>query len=247
MVLVIAACGTDPDPNLTLSFGPFDLAPNQERTDLCVSTTLHNDQPIYVNSVELSASLGVHHSNWFWVPDHQFDGPDGTWTCGDRNFDTAAAALFGGVLFAQSTQATHEVQAFPPGAAIKIAPHARIVGNIHILNTTDATLKIPLGLTVHPIAQADATTILAGFAVENMSIALPAMQTSRFTVDCDLSKTWNNLYQAGEVASDHIDFKIYHALPHYHALGTAMTFEAIRDSDGGSDMIWSTTQRIGDT
>jgi hypothetical protein len=248
VVLVAAACGTDPDPTspLALSFGPFELQPSQERTDLCVSTTLHNDQPIYVNSVEMTTATGVHHSNWFWVPEHQFDGPDGAWTCGDRGFDTAAAALFGGVLFAQSTQATHEVQAFPAGAAIKIAPHARIVGNIHMLNATDMKLSIPLALTVQPIAAADATTVLAGFAVENESIAIPPLNTSRFTVECDLSQTWQNLYQLEEVSSDHIDFKIYHALPHYHALGTAMTFEAIRDSDGGSDMIWSTDQRIGD-
>ena len=249
VALGLAACGTDPpgaSSPRTYSFGPITIAPNTEITDRCVQITLGNDQPLDINQVELATGPGFHHSNWFYVPESTFPGDDGVYHCADRGFDQASAAFAGGVLFAQSTQSQHDVQAFPAGAAIKIAPHARIVGNIHMLNATDMKLSIPLALTVQPIAAADATTVLAGFAVENESIAIPPLNTSRFTVECDLSKTWQNLYQLGQVASDHIDFKIYHALPHYHALGTAMTFEAIRDSDGGSDMIWSTEQRIGD-
>ena len=248
MVVLGAACGTDSqDAANTYKFGPIPLAAGQELTDTCVSATLHNDAPLYINSIEMVGAVGIHHSNWFWVPDNEsFVGPDGMWSCNDYHFDQAAAALFGGVLFAQSTQATEEVQAFPAGAAIKIPPHARIVANIHLVNASDANLSVPLALTLHPIAAADATTVLAGFALENESIALPPHVTSQFGVECDLSQTWQNLYAQGLVNSDHIDIKIYHALSHYHSFGTALTFEAIRDSDGGVDTIWSTSAKIGD-
>ena len=85
---------------------------------------------------------GFHHSNWLFVPASNpatgvigpFDGPDGTFTCADRGFDQAVAALKGGVLFAQSTQAQHDVQKFPAGAVIQIPAHSKIVATIHLLN-----------------------------------------------------------------------------------------------------------------
>lgn len=247
-----AACGaSDPTPPTTFEFGPFTLAPGDELPDLCVAATLHNTEPIYVNSAELAGATGIHHSNWFWVPDTgAFNFPEGAFACSDGGsaghpFDQAIAAAFGGVLFAQSTQATHEVQAFPPGAAIRIPPHARIVASLHLVNATDAPLEVPLALTLAPLAERDVTKLMVGFAIENEALALPPHARSRFTVECDLTATWAALYAKGQVASDHVDFKLYHALAHYHALGTALTFEAIRD-DGTTDTIWSTANRIGD-
>jgi hypothetical protein len=234
---------TDADPTAprTLAFGPFPLDAGQELTDTCVSVTLHNEQPIYISSIELQTTTGVHHSNWFWVPDHMYDqGPDGVWNCSERGFNEGIAGLFGGVMFAQSTQATHEVQEFPAGAVIKIPRHAKIAAGLHLLNPGDSPISVPLAITIHPIAEADVTTVLAGAAFQNQSIQIPPHATSRFTVECDLGPRHQALFGRP------IDFKFFHALPHYHALGTAMTFEAIRDSDGGADMIWSTASRIGD-
>ena len=247
-IALAAACTSSPAADKTYRFGPFSLAPGEEQTDTCVSITLGNTEPIYVNSVEMVGATGIHHSNWFWVPDNTaFPAPDGVWSCSQYHFDTAAAALFGGVLFAQSTQATRETQAFPPGAAIKIMPHAKILGNLHLLNAGDTTLSVPLSLTLHAVADKDVTAQLAGFAMENQAIALPPHATSRFAVECDFTEQWQTLYSQGLVASPAPDFKIYHALPHYHALGAGLTFEAVRDDGSGVDTIWTTDGRVGDT
>lgn len=243
MVLSLAACSDDnfdPTAPRTLSFGPFDLQPGEELTDLCVSVTLGNDRPIYVSSAELSSGPGVHHSNWFWVPEYVFDGPDGAWSCKDRNYNEPVAGIKGGVLFAMSTQATHEIQTFPDNAVIKIPAHSRIVAGVHLLDATDAPLSVPLDLTLTPIAEADVSVVLAGLSFENQSIALPPHQTSRFTVECDLAARHEALFGRP------VDFKIYYALPHYHGLGVGLTFEALRDSDGGADLVWETTGRTGD-
>ncbi len=248
-VAMLAACtASSPDAAKTYRFGPFPLDPGQEETDTCVSVSLNNAEPIYVNTVDMVGATGIHHSNWFWVPDNDaFPSPDGTWSCSQYHFDTAAAAEFGGVLFAQSTQATHETQAFPEGAAIKISPHAKIIGNLHLLNTGDSSLSVPLSLTIHPIPAKDVVSVMVGFAMENQSILLPPQATSRFSVECDFTDSWSYLYSMHLVDSPVPNFKIYHALPHYHALGVGMTFEAVRDSDGGADTIWTTAGRIGDT
>jgi hypothetical protein len=243
VVFLIAGCGSDGDSTRTFHFGPFDLDPGSEQTDLCVAVTLHNKAPIYVGSIEMAGAPGIHHSNWFWVPNNGrwIDFPEGAFSCsagdGTRPFDQQAATFDGGVLFAQSTQAYDEVQAFPPGAAIRIEPDARIIANLHLLNASDAPIQVPLDLTLTPLDERDVTTVLAGFAMENFAIALPPHQMSKFNIECDLSQNpgalpWN--------------FRFFHALAHYHKLGVGLSFEAIRDSDGGVDTIWTTANHIGD-
>lgn len=111
-------------------------APGEEITGVCRSWTLGNEEELWVNAVELEQDEQSHHSNWMFAPEGNFDGPDGLWPCADRGYDQLTAALAGGVLYAQSTQATHEVQAFGPGTAIRIPPRSRILSSIHILNTT---------------------------------------------------------------------------------------------------------------
>jgi len=231
-------CADPATDSQTYTFGPFAVAPGEEITDACVSMTLDNAEALYVNAVELATATGVHHANWFWVPDHVFAGPDGRWPCSDRGYSEAAAGVLGSVLFAMSTQSTRERQAFPPGVAIQVPPRSKLVAGLHLLNASDAPLEVPLSLTLEPIAERDVTTTLAGFALENQSIAIPPRQVSRFTVECDLGTRHQ------ELLGRPIDFAIYYVLPHYHALGSALAIEAIRD-DGGADMVWETSQRVG--
>lgn len=241
-LLVLAACsggpsGSAPAP-MTFTFGPYHLAPSEEVTDQCVSATLHNDTELYINSVALATATGFHHSNWFFVTDNIYDGPDGTWPCDERNFDQANAATHGGVLFAQSTQSPHEVQQFPDGVALVLPPHARIVATTHMLNAGDTALDVPLSLTITPIA--DVQTRLAALSFENESIALPPHRQSKFSIDCDIGTQSRNLTGAGP------DFHVYYALAHYHDLGTGMTLEAVR-GDGTTATVYATSNRIGDT
>ena len=91
--------------------------------------------------MELEQSEASHHSNWTFVPDDQFTGPDGSWKCKDRGYSQLTAALQGGVLYAQSTQATREVQKFPDGVVVRIPPRSRIISDVHVLNTTRRWLR----------------------------------------------------------------------------------------------------------
>lgn len=241
-VSIVAGCTDSPDR--TYAFGPYPVEPGTEVTDQCVSATLNNDEPIYVNQVELTTEAGFHHSNWFWVPEHQFAGPDGTWKCSDRAYSEAAAGLFGAVVFAQSTQALHEIQAFPAGAAIKIPPHSKLVAGTHLLNASDDVVSPTLRLTITPIPATQVTIDLHGFAFQNMTIQIPPKATSRFTIECDLTKGLGLDGTPYERPAP--DFKIYHVLAHYHELGSGLTFEALRDSDGGAEMVFETATRIGD-
>jgi hypothetical protein len=237
-VLSAVGCGGDPSapPPQSFEFGPYALAPGQEINGQCVSVTLGNEEPLYVNAVELTTGPGFHHSNWFWVPENRFGGGDGTWRCNDRGYDEAVAGLEGGVLFAQSTQAQHEVQQFPPGAATIIPPYSRIVAGTHLLNTGDTMVSVSLKLTVTPIAEP--TKQLAPMSLVNRSISLPPQRKSRMTMDCALDQAHRNV--SGKPAT----YSFYYALAHYHDLGRGLAIEGVRD--GTATTIFSTQNAVGD-
>lgn len=239
-VLVLAACsGEDTSPEHVYDFGPFEVAANAEDTSKCVAISLHNDEPIFVNTVELTTGPGFHHSNWFFVPEYVFAGPDGIFTCDDRGFDIAAAAATGGVFFAQSTQSTHEVQQFPAGMAIKLPPKAKLVGQLHLLNPGDELLSLAPKIKITALPEESVTTLLAGISMEFHPLSLPPRMQSRFSVDCDLAPLHEqNLGRPP-------DFNIYYTLAHYHQYGTRMLLEAVTADDTAST-VYTTTNAIGD-
>ena len=239
-LIALAACsGDDTSSGDVYEFGPFTVAAQQEDTTHCVQITLHNTETVYVNTVELTTGPGFHHSNWFFVPEHIFAGPDGTFTCDERNFDIAAAAAVGGVFFAQSTQSMHEIQAFPPGMAIPLPPKTKLVAQIHLLNRSDEPLTLTPKIALTTLAEADVTKRLAGISMEYHPLSLPPRKQSRFTVDCDLGTLED------PSRNRTLDFNIYYTLAHYHQYGTKMVLEAVKP-DNTATTVYTTSNSIGD-
>ena len=229
----------DPDAPRVFEFGPFTLAPGEEVTNLCVSAALDNIDPMFVGSVELTTQNGFHHSNWFHVPTDRFRGPDGVWPCDERAFNEPIASFAGGVLFAQSTQATHEIQEFPPGAAIPVPPSSKVIAGLHLLNASDEQITVPLTLTVTPRPRAEVTTQLRPLAIDNTALALPAGRRTALTTTCDLEPMHQQWFGRAP------DFRVFYFLPHYHELGTSMLLEAL-DSTGAATTIFDNDARVGD-
>jgi hypothetical protein len=241
--MTLAACGEDIDwtPGVhALDFGPYKLKAGTERVSDCVQITLHNDEPIYVNAVELTTGPGFHHSNWVYVPESVFAGEDGTFDCDDRKYSEPVVAVFGGVLFAQSTQTPHEVQAFPPGVVVKLPAKTKLVAQIHLLNGADSQVKLSPRITLTTIPGAEVRTRLSGISFQDQALALPPNRESRFTVECDIAERHRALLGREP------DFNIYYGLAHYHDLGTRLVLEAVRE-DGTASTVYTTAHRAGDT
>jgi hypothetical protein len=239
LALGVSACTSD-DVSGRYSFGPFDIAANQEVVGACVQISLHNSEALYVQSVELTTGPGFHHSNWLFVPDTEFAGNDGTFPCADRGYNEEMAAALGGVLFAQSTQLPHETQAFPAGVAIRIPPQSKIMAQIHLLNAQDAALHLTPTIQLTTIARSEVKTLLSAIAFEDQALALPSHKQSRFSIECDLAPLYNQRFQHDP------DFKVYYALAHYHTLGIGLQLEAIKP-DGTAATVFSTAHQVGDT
>src|SRR5690349_10921120 len=103
-----------------------------EEEDTCQSWTLNNPTELWVSGISQHNDGGYHHANWFFVPDDQFDVPDGTWSCNEHGFAELQAAILGGYLFALSTQSHDEAQELSEGDAIRIPPYSRVIGASHL-------------------------------------------------------------------------------------------------------------------
>jgi hypothetical protein len=220
---------------LTRSVPRIDLPAGSEDAGHCFSWTLNNEASIWVNKVRFEATLGLHHSNWFFVRETTFPGDDGLWRCRDRSFDSVAAAVSGGVLFAQSTQAAGEEQAFPEGVAIRIPARSVIVGELHVLNTYGEDLDVEATMHLDTIPDHVVTTRLNGLAFDYLDLQLPPRMQSEFTMECDFS-----IPNAGP-----IDFGVHYILPHYHELGVGMRVEIIGGARDG-DILWEGYNSIGE-
>ncbi len=202
-------------------FDEFSVKGGEEVSGLCQSWTLGNETELWINAVELEQDEASHHSNWTFVPDTKYEGPDGVWPCDERGYDQLGAAVAGGVLYAQSTQAAREVQKFPDGAAVRVPPHARIIGDVHLLNTGTETVTGKVAMTLYAIPAAEVTAKLAPFHMTYEGLAIPPLASSRFHGSCKLDEQFET--QVGAPLS----MRLFYALPHTHALGRRFFLEAV--------------------
>lgn len=244
--LLASACGTDPvtppptgaPGTLEHTFPGFSVNPG-DNIYTCQSWTLDNDEAVYVNAVHMTTQGGFHHANLLFVPEDLFVGPDGTWPCDERTYSEVAAGISGGVFFAMSTQATEDAQQFPPGAAYRIPPRSRVIGGVHLLNTTTAPLTTAMTVSATTLPQALVTTPLQELYITNTALDLPARTVGAFTTDCNVATSYRGR------AREAMAFNIYYVLPHFHELATGFKLELSGGTRDG-DLVFETGGGVGD-
>lgn len=213
-------------------FDQFTTQPGEEISGLCQSWTLGNDEELWVNAVELVQDQASHHSNWTFVPESYFEGPDGVWPCDDREYDQLTAAIAGGVLYAQSTQAGREVQKFPDGAAVFLPARVRIIGDVHIINATSKAITGSTSLTLYSIPKAQVTARLTPFHMTYHGLAIPPLASSRFHGTCFVGDQYAESNDGAP-----LPMKLYYALPHTHTLATRFFLEAVGGPKDGTVLL----------
>ncbi len=211
-------------------FSEFAVEPGEEVLGLCQSFTLNNATEIWVNAVELEQDQWSHHSNWTFVPSDRFDGPDGVWKCGDRDYDQITAALAGGVLYAQSTQATREVQKFPDGVAVRIPPYSRIIGDVHLLNASSSPASGSVKISLYGIPKEEVAHKLVPFHLNYHGLAIPPHAKSRFVGECILTDKF-------AAAGEKFNQQVYFILPHTHAMAAGFFLEILGGPRNGEKII----------
>jgi hypothetical protein len=238
LVLLLAACGGTPDAappcdpaaercTLAHDFGKSALAAGQEVDGQCFSWTLNNPTDLWVSAVELDNDGAYHHSNWFYVPDNAYVHEDGSWRCGAVHFSEIGAALLGGVLFAQSTQALKEEQRFPDGVVLRVPAWSRVIGSVHLLNPAARPVETGLRLRVRTAPTAETRVKLSPFRLSYYDLKLPPLRSSSFSGDCDLRTPYERMRK------EPLRSKLYYALPHYHELGRRFELALLGGPEGG--------------
>ena len=208
-------------------FGQIEVAAGSEDADVCLSWTLDNDDPLFVNAIYTENDGAFHHSNWFWVPESQWNMPDGAWSCSAENFTELEAAVFGGVLFAQSTQVTEENHQFLPGAVVRVGPRARVIAAAHVLNPTPESVKTEMRITLDTIPEDEVSVELQPFRFTYFDLDIPAQSRAEHASTCDLTDAFAWITDAP------FDLRLHYILPHYHGLGDRFRLElAGGDRDG---------------
>ncbi|HRI68164.1 MAG TPA: hypothetical protein PK156_28235 [Polyangium sp.] len=215
---------------ITHEFAEFSIEAGQELLGLCQSFTLNNPTEIWVNAVELEQDEWSHHSNWTFVPSDKYVGPDGVWKCSERDYDQVSAALVGGVLYAQSTQATREVQKFPEGVAVRIPPYSRIIGDVHLLNASTSAATGSVKISLYGIPKEEVAHKLVPFHLDYLGLAIPPHAKSRFVGECVLT---DKFAAAGEVFNP----QVYFILPHTHAMAAGFFLEILGGPRDGEKII----------
>ena len=204
---------------VTFDFGSWGLLPFEEVPNICAAWTLHNEAPLYVETLRMLNGGAFHHANWFVVPEDAFDGPDGWFACRQRDFREAAAVLLGTPLFAQSTQTRYETQTLGAGVAIKIPPRHRIIASVHMLNLSARSLRTSLQVTLDLLHPRDVATVAAPFRLFYDDLNLGPRRRSDFTTTCDLATPYT------QAQGRAFSMSLYYLLPHYHGLGRRFEIE----------------------
>lgn len=251
-IFVAVGCGDVQSADEVLiahDFEPIAIDAGGEITDQCQSWKLNNDEPIFMTAIRQSNGGGWHHSNWFFVPEGTYvpnedvesadATEEGTWRCEDRGFRERGAAALGGVLFAQSTQASTEEQRFPRSAALMIPPRSVIVGGVHLLNLSAAPMDSAMRFELATLQERDVKTRLQLVNFSNGSLQIPPQSESRFGMACDMGAVFEASF--GTPA----DYNIYYVLPHYHEWGNYFRLSLV-DEQGNQTTVYESNSVIGE-
>jgi hypothetical protein len=230
----VAACGGDPSPeskgsdlppaDLSHTFEPITIGVGVEQTGVCQSWTLENAGPLLINKVVERNTGGLHHSNWIWVNDSAYPGPDGTWPCAERGFEQVAAAAVGGVFFAQSTQALNDTQAFGAGVAFRLPARVRVIGDLHLLNAGTEQLATSVRFDVYTLPADELRVELQPMAFTNTELDIAPNAVTHAHMKCQVPQP---------------DFDVHYVLPHFHELGQAMQIDVVGGPGDGTSLFRS--------
>ncbi|MSP60404.1 MAG: hypothetical protein EXR72_08690 [Myxococcales bacterium] len=216
---------------ITHNFNMFTAKPGEEILGLCQSWTLGNATELWVHGVELTQDQASHHSNWLFVPSDRYPGPDGTWDCSERKYDELTAAMAGGVLYAQSTQAEREVQRFPNSGAVRIPPYSKIISDVHILNASAKPISGHARLSLYTLPRDQVKVKLTPFHLTFRTLDIAPQAITRFTAACDLE----GIYQGS--LNTPVDLQIYYVLPHTHKLARRFFLEVMGGPRDGEKLV----------
>ena len=203
-----------PTSGLQFHLGPWDVAPNFER-EFFYYEPLNNDQPLFVNRVDMAMRPGSHHLILYDlsdnIPEILVPEPQVFREIRDANGNYIPSTLMitSHLNFVTGTQWPRMTYHYPPGVAMRIPADAGFDINAHYVNRSSEIIQGEIYANLHTVDSSQVEHVAERLFMNNVDINLPPNATTTLNKTFVVDKKVQ-IFQLFSHAHEHMtEFRVF--------------------------------------
>ena len=203
-----------PTSGVQFHLGPWDVAPNFER-EFFYYEPLNNDQPLFVNRVDMAMRPGSHHLILYDlsdnIPEILVPEPQVFREIRDANGNYIPSTLMitSHLNFVTGTQWPRMTYHYPPGVAMRIPADAGIDINAHYVNRSSEIIQGEIYANLHTVDSSQVEHVAERLFMNNLDINLPPNATTTLNKTFVVDKKVQ-IFQLFSHAHEHMtEFRVF--------------------------------------
>ena len=203
-----------PTSGVQFHLGPWDVAPNFER-EFFYYEPLNNDQPLFVNRVDMAMRPGSHHLILYDlsdnIPEILVPEPQVFREIRDANGNYIPSTLMitSHLNFVTGTQWPRMTYHYPPGVAMRIPADAGFDINAHYVNRSSEIIQGEIYANLHTVDSSQVEHVAERLFMNNLDINLPPNATTTLNKTFVVDKKVQ-IFQLFSHAHEHMtEFRVF--------------------------------------
>ena len=203
-----------PTSGVQFHLGPWDVAPNFER-EFFYYEPLNNDQPLFVNRVDMAMRPGSHHLILYAlsdnIPEILVPEPQVFREIRDANGNYIPSTLMitSHLNFVTGTQWPRMTYHYPPGVAMRIPADAGFDINAHYVNRSSEIIQGEIYANLHTVDSSQVEHVAERLFMNNVDINLPPNATTTLNKTFVVDKKVQ-IFQLFSHAHEHMtEFRVF--------------------------------------
>ena len=203
-----------PTSGVQFHLGPWDVAPNFER-EFFYYEPLNNDQPLFVNRVDMAMRPGSHHLILYDlsdnIPEILVPEPQVFREIRDANGNYVPSTLMitSHLNFVTGTQWPRMTYHYPPGVAMRIPADAGFDINAHYVNRSSEIIQGEIYANLHTVDSSQVEHVAERLFMNNVDINLPPNATTTLNKTFVVDKKVQ-IFQLFSHAHEHMtEFRVF--------------------------------------
>ena len=203
-----------PTSGVQFHLGPWDVAPNFER-EFFYYEPLNNDQPLFVNRVDMAMRPGSHHLILYDlsdnIPEILVPEPQVFREIRDANGNYIPSTLMitSHLNFVTGTQWPRMTHHYPPGVAMRIPADAGFDINAHYVNRSSEIIQGEIYANLHTVDSSQVEHVAERLFMNNVDINLPPNATTTLNKTFVVDKKVQ-IFQLFSHAHEHMtEFRVF--------------------------------------
>ena len=203
-----------PTSGVQFHLGPWDVAPNFER-EFFYYEPLNNDQPLFVNRVDMAMRPGSHHLILYDlsdnIPEILVPEPQVFREIRDANGNYIPSTLMitSHLNFVTGTQWPRMTYHYPPGVAMRIPADAGFDINAHYVNRSSEIIQGEIYANLHTVDSSQVEHVAERLFMNNLDINIPPNATTTLNKTFVVDKKVQ-IFQLFSHAHEHMtEFRVF--------------------------------------